>query len=99
MSASQEFFTLERKQAEFEHEIRQAIFFGRTSDVVCPRRLDRITQAAIERIAAEFPNVTFETVLAAREEFQHQIDGTLSEARAIQREEMKRIFAELGYTD
>src|ERR1700756_1450937 len=94
MSASQEFFALERPDAEFEHRLRQAIFFGRTGPQ-CPTRLDRETQAAIDRIAGEFPNVQFETVLAAHQEFEWELDGTHGKILAARTVE---ILNQLGYT-
>jgi hypothetical protein len=79
VSARREFFTIERTHAEFEHKIRQAIFFGRTAGYECPTCSWRETHDAIDRIADEFPNVSFGTVLAARQEFECQLDGRLSE--------------------
>jgi hypothetical protein len=94
MSASRKYFTLERTHAEFEHKIRQAIFFGR-AESGCPTCLDPETQRAIDRIADEYPNVSFESVLSARQEFKWQLDGTHGKIRAA---EIENIAKRLGYT-
>ncbi|OBB86288.1 hypothetical protein A5760_06150 [Mycobacterium colombiense] len=98
MSASQEFFTVERTHAEFEHKLRQAIFFGKTWHQ-CPTCLWRETQDAIDRIADEYPNVSFESVLAARHDFECQLDGRLSERnRLIFEAELAKIAKRYGWT-
>jgi len=98
VSASREFFTIERTHAEFEHKLRQAIFFGRTSGYECPTCLWKETQDAIDRIADEFPNVSFESVPAARQEFGCQLDGRLSERnRLVSEAVIEKIAKRLGY--
>jgi hypothetical protein len=94
VSASREFFTIERTNAEFEHKIRQAIFFGRAWRE-CPTCLDDETTRALEALAAEYPNVGFESVLATRQEFEWQLDGTHGKIRSA---EIEKIAKRLGYT-
>ncbi|OMC23371.1 hypothetical protein [Mycobacterium colombiense] len=98
MSASREFFTIERTHAEFEHKLRQAIFFGKTTGYECPSCLWAETQGTIDRLAAEYPNVSFESVLAAREEFARQLDGRLSERnRLIFEAQLEKIAKRYGW--
>lgn len=99
MSASQEFFTIERAHAEFEHKLRQAIFYGATSGYECPTCLWKETQDAIDRVAAEYPDISFESVLAARHEFECQLDGRLSERnRLIFEAQLEEIAKRHGWT-
>ncbi|QLL06666.1 hypothetical protein [Mycobacterium vicinigordonae] len=98
MSATREFFTIERAHAEFEHKLRRAIFFGETTGYECPTCLYTETQDAIDRIAARYPNVSFETVLAARHEFECQLDGRLSERNRLKFEaQLEKIAERFGW--
>jgi hypothetical protein len=84
-------WTFERTRTYFDDRLRQAIFIGQITHE-CRTPLDGPTQAAIDRVAAEFPDVTFESVLAAHEEFERSPHPIVSE------EDLKRHLARRGYT-
>ncbi|APE18768.1 hypothetical protein BOH72_29330 [Mycobacterium sp. WY10] len=65
-------------RASFDHYLRRAIFFGERHEVYCIG-LTGQTWHAIHGVVSEYPNVRSETVLAAREELERQLDGRQSD--------------------
>lgn len=88
-------FIPEEPQIQFVRKLRRAIFFGETPHYVCGDSLDQETLHAMQAVAREFPNASFKSVLAAREELERQLDGTHDRNRAA---ETEKILKQFGYT-
>jgi hypothetical protein len=61
-----------------DYYLRRAIFFGERHDVSCIG-LTGQTWHAIGVVAQEFPNVSFESIMLARNELERQLDGRQSD--------------------
>lgn len=70
--------TDDQRRATFDYYLRRAIFFGEWHEVSCVG-LTCQTWQAIHVVTSEYPNVTFESVLLARNELERQLDGRQSD--------------------
>ena len=66
------------RRATFDYYLRRAIFFGERHEVSCVGITGQ-TWNAIAVVAGEFPNVTYESVVSARDELERQLDGRQSD--------------------
>jgi hypothetical protein len=66
------------RRATFDYYLRRAIFFGERQQVSCVG-LTSHTWNAIAVVARQFPKVTYESVLLARNELERQLDGRQSD--------------------
>ena len=64
--------TEEQRRATFDFYLRRAIFFGERHEVSCIGITGQ-TWHAIAAVAHEYPNVTFESVMLARNELERQL--------------------------
>lgn len=67
------------RRAVFDYYLRRAVFFGERHEVYCIG-ISCETWQAIHAVVGEYPNVRFDSVLAAREELERQLDGRQSDA-------------------
>jgi hypothetical protein len=66
--------TDDERRESFDYYLRRAIFFGERHEVSCIG-LTCQTWNAIGVVAQQFPNVTIESIMLARNELERQLDG------------------------
>lgn len=67
-----------QRRETFDYYLRRAIFFGERHEVSCIG-ISGQTWHAIAVVAQQFPDVSFESIMLARNELERQLDGSQSD--------------------